>query len=157
MLHVNDQAPDFTVLNQRHEPVSLSSFRDKATVVLYFYPKDDTPGCTIEANQFTALANEFAALDAHVFGVSRDDCASHQAFIDKYALQVELLADTDGELCNAYGVWQEKEKNGVRKMGIVRSTFIVDKSGRLVDVMYGVSPEGHAQDILNRLQRLADD
>jgi peroxiredoxin Q/BCP len=157
MLHANDPAPDFTVINQRQEPVSLSSFRGKANVVLYFYPRDDTPGCTIEANQFTALADEFAALDARVIGVSRDDCASHQAFIDKYSLKVELLADTDGELCRAYAVWQEKEKNGEKKMGIVRSTFIIDKSGRLVDVMYGVSPEGHAQDILNRLQRLATD
>ena len=154
MLHVNDPAPDFTVFNQRREPVSLSSFRDKATVVLYFYPRDDTPGCTIEANQFTELAYEFAALGAHVIGVSRDDCASHQAFIDKYGLQVELLADTDGELCRAYDVWQEKEKNGVKTMGIVRSTFIIDRSGNLIDVMYGVSPEGHAREVLDHLQQL---
>lgn len=153
MLHVNDPAPDFTLENQRREPVSLAAFRDKATVVLYFYPKDDTPGCTIEARQFTALANEFAALGVQVIGVSQDDCASHQAFSEKYGLRVELLADTDGELCRAYGVWQEKEKNGEKKMGIVRSTFIIDKAGKLIDVRYGVSPEGHAQAILEQLRQ----
>jgi peroxiredoxin Q/BCP len=154
MLHVNDPAPDFTLDNQDGEPVSLAAFRGKATIVLYFYPKDDTPGCTIEANQFTALADEFGALGVHVLGVSRDDCASHQAFSEKYGLRVELLADTDGELCRAYGVWQEKEKNGEKKMGIVRSTFIIDTSGKLIDVRYGVSPEGHAQAILEHLRQV---
>jgi peroxiredoxin Q/BCP len=154
MLSRSQAAPAFTVANEAGTPVSLSDFRGRKNVVLYFYPKDDTPGCTIEANQFTALADAFAAADTVVLGVSKDDCASHRQFIDKYALRVMLLADTDGTLSNAYGVWQEKEKDGVRRMGIVRSTFIIDKHGTLVDVAYGVNPDGHAQEVLERVRRL---
>lgn len=152
MIKTQQQAPEFSALNQQQQNVSLSIFRDKNIVVLYFYPKDDTPGCTIEANQFTALIEEFSALDTVVLGVSKDNCESHQSFREKYKLEVDLLADTSGELCEAYGVWQEKEKNGVKKMGIVRSTFIIDKQGKLIDVLYGVSAEGHAQEILNRIK-----
>jgi peroxiredoxin len=122
--------------------------------VLYFYPKDDTPGCTIEANQFTDLTDEFATLDTVVIGVSKDNCASHQAFIDKFGLRVILLADTTGELCEAYGVWQEKEKNGVKTMGIVRSTFIIDKQGKLIDAEYGVTADGHALAVLEKIKQL---
>jgi peroxiredoxin Q/BCP len=103
--------------------ISLSDYTGKQNVVLYFYPKDDTPGCTIEANQFTALVSEFAKADTVVLGVSKDSCQSHQAFIDKFGLKLDLLADTEGKLCDAYAVWQEKEKNGVKKMGIVRSNL----------------------------------
>ena len=89
-----------------------------------------------------------------VLGVSKDSCESHQAFIDKFGLQVELLADTTGELCDTYGVWQEKEKKGVKKMGIVRSTFVINKEGELVDAMYSVSADGHAQEILEKVKEL---
>ena len=154
MLAQNQNAPDFSAPNAAGRTVSLGDFAGKQNVVLYFYPKDDTPGCTIEANQFTALADQFAAADTAVIGVSKDSCESHQAFIDKFDLKVDLLADTDGTICGAYGVWQEKEKNGVKKMGIVRSTFIVDKNGRLAYVEYGVSPEGHAQAMLEQVQGL---
>ncbi|MDX1348297.1 MAG: peroxiredoxin [Thiomicrorhabdus chilensis] len=154
MLHSNQPAPDFSALNQHQQTVTSSDFIGHKNVVLYFYPKDDTPGCTIEANEFTQMANEFAAADTVVLGVSKDSCASHQTFIDKFSLQVELLADTSGELCEAYGVWQEKEKNGIKKMGIVRSTFIIDKQGKLVEALYGVKPEGHAQAILEKVKTL---
>lgn len=154
MLEKDQEAPDFTALNQDEKPVRLADYRDRKHVVLYFYPKDDTPGCTIEANQFTALADEFAKADTVVIGVSRDDCGSHQAFMDKYGLSLELLADTDGKLCELYGVWQEKEKDGVRKMGIVRSTFVIDKTGRLAAAQYGVSPDGHAAAILEEVRGL---
>jgi peroxiredoxin len=154
MLSRSQAAPAFTVANEAGTPVSLSDFRGRKNVVLYFYPKDDTPGCTIEANQFTALADEFAAADTVVLGVSKDDCASHRQFIDKHALKVMLLADVDGTLSNAYGVWQEKEKDGIKRMGIVRSTFIIDKHGTLVEVSYGVNPDGHAQEVLERVRRL---
>jgi peroxiredoxin Q/BCP/two-component system osmolarity sensor histidine kinase EnvZ len=122
--------------------------------VLYFYPKDDTPGCTIEANDFTKLANEFAELDTVVIGVSKDSCESHQAFINKYGLNVQLLADTSGELCDSYGVWQEKEKQGVKKMGIVRSSFIINKDGIVEEAMYGVTADGHAQEVLEKIKQL---
>jgi len=154
MLENNQTAPDFSLLNQAQQTIQLSYFKDKKNVVLYFYPKDDTSGCTIEANQFTALANEFAALDTVIIGVSKDTCESHQAFIDKYNLNLELLADVGGTLCESYGVWQEKEKKGVKKMGIVRSTFIINKQGALAYVEYGVTADGHAQAILNELKQL---
>lgn len=154
MLEKNQIAPEFSSPNQHNEMIRLSDFRGSKNVVLYFYPKDDTPGCTIEANQFTALADEFTQADTVVLGVSKDSCASHQAFIDKYDLKVNLLADTSGELCDAYGVWQEKEKNGLKKMGIVRSTFVINKQGELVEVLYGITDaDGHAQEILEKVHQ----
>ena len=154
MLEKNQTAPAFSSLNQNNEMISLSDYAGEKNIVLYFYPKDDTPGCTIEANQFTELASDFAKVDTVIMGVSKDSCESHQAFIDKFGLAVDLLADTSGELCDAYGVWQEKEKNGVKKMGIVRSTFIINKAGLLVEVIYGVVPEGHAQEMLGKISQL---
>lgn len=154
MLEKNQTAPAFSTPNQYNEMISLSDFRGSRNVVLYFYPKDDTPGCTIEANQFTELADEFAEADTVLLGVSKDSCESHRAFIDKFGLKVDLLADTSGELCDAYGVWQEKEKNGVKKKGIVRSTFVIGREGRLVEAMYGVTADGHAREILEKVRGL---
>ena len=154
LLEKNQAAPDFNTVNQANEAIKLSNYKGRKNVVLYFYPKDDTPGCTIEANQFTALAGEFAATDTVVLGVSKDNCESHQEFIKKYNLNVELLADTSGELCEAYGVWQEKKKDGVKKMAIIRSTFIIDKQGELIEALYKVDHEGHAQAMLNRVNRI---
>ena len=149
MLTLNQTAPDFDAVDEAGHPLRLADFLGSKNVVLYFYPKDDTPGCTIEANQFSALIAEFNKLDSVVIGVSKDSCTSHQAFIDKFALKVHLLSDTSGKVCEDYGVWQEKEKNGVKKMGIVRSTFVVDKHGMLKSVEYGVTAEGHAQRVLD--------
>jgi peroxiredoxin Q/BCP len=154
MLEQHQQAPQFSAKNQFNETVNLSDYLGKKNVVLYFYPKDDTPGCTIEANQFTQLAEEFAKADAVVIGVSKDTCASHTDFINKYGLKVDLLSDEDGKLCESYGVWQEREKNGVKSMAILRSTFIINKKGELVDVAYGVTPEGHAQEVLEKVKNL---
>lgn len=154
MLEKNQVAPSFTTVNQENKTISLSDYKGKKNVVLYFYPKDDTPGCTIEANQFTERASDFAKVDTVVLGVSKDSCESHQAFVDKYGLKVDLLADTTGELCDAYGVWQEKEKNGVKKMGIVRATFVINKEGVLVAVNYDVTADGHAQEILDKVSQL---
>ena len=154
MLEKNQLAPEFSAPNQDNKIVKLSDYKNSKNVILYFYPKDDTPGCTIEANQFTELAKEFAELDTVVLGVSKDSCQSHQAFIGKYALKVDLLADTKGELCDSYGVWQEKEKAGVKSMGIVRSTFLINKAGILEDAMYGVNADGHAQAMLEKVKKL---
>lgn len=154
MLEAQQKAPDFQSVNQYDQPVSLSDYLGKKNVVLYFYPKDDTPGCTIEANEFTQKASEFAEYDTVVIGVSKDNCESHRAFIDKFGLKVDLLADTGGELCEKYGVWREREKNGVKSMAIFRSTFIIDKQGNLADVEYGVNPEGHAQAVLEKVKKL---
>jgi len=154
MLKKNTTAPNFKTVNQNNTVISLSDFNQQKNIVLYFYPKDDTTGCTIEANQFTDIIEQFTELDTVVLGVSKDDCQSHTNFINKFNLKIDLLADTDGSLCDAYGVWQEKEKNGVKKMGIVRSTFVIDKSGNLVDVEYGVTADGHAQTVLEKIKAL---
>ncbi|MFQ5596768.1 MAG: peroxiredoxin [Nitrospiria bacterium] len=153
MLKTQDPAPDFSIPDQNNQVITLSDFKGKKNVVLYFYPKDDTPGCTIEANQFTALAEAFEALDTVVIGVSKDSCDSHKAFIEKHGLQVVLLADTTGELCERYDVWRERKKYGFKRMGILRSTFVINKEGRLAEVMYDVKPEGHAQEILEKVER----
>jgi len=154
MLQENNLAPSFAEPNQNNETISLSDYVGNKNIILYFYPKDDTPGCTIEANQFTHLVNDFAENDTIILGVSKDSCQSHQDFIQKFDLKIDLLADVDGTLCDAYGVWQEKEKNGIKKMGIVRSTFLIDKEGLLKYVEYGVSAEGHAQEMLDRVKKL---
>ena len=154
MISVQQAAPVFSTVDQNNNTVSLADFAGKKNVVLYFYPKDDTPGCTIEANQFTQYINEFSEHDTVVNGVSKDNCDSHLAFIDKFDLKVGLLADSSGELCDAYGVWQEKERNGIKSMGIVRSTFIIDKSGIIRFAEYGVTPEGHALAILEKIKAL---
>ena len=108
MLEIQQLAPQFSVKDQRNQLVKLSDFTNKKNIVLYFYPKDDTPGCTIEANDFTRLAKEFNQYDTVVIGVSKDSCESHVDFINKYELKVMLLADTEGELCESYDVWREK-------------------------------------------------
>ena len=154
MLENHQIAPLFVSINQQNKPVQLADYLGKKNVVLYFYPKDDTPGCTIEANDFTKLAAVFSAHDTVVIGVSKDSCESHQAFIDKFGLKVELLADTTGEVCERYGVWREREKNGVKSMAILRSTFIINKAGLLENVMYGITHDGHAQDVLAQIKRI---
>ena len=154
MLEVNQTAPAFSAINQDEETVTLAEFAGKKNVVLYFYPKDDTPGCTTEANEFTALIDEFAAADTVVLGVSKDTCAKHQKFISKHGLKVQLLADTEGELCELYGTWGLRKFMGREYMGIGRSTFVIDKQGKLVEVNYKVKAKGHAAAILEIVQGL---
>ena len=154
MLETNQPAPDFTSINQDGENISLAQFRGDKNVVLYFYPKDDTPGCTIEANEFTGLIDEFAAADTVVLGVSKDSCEKHQKFINKHGLKVALLADTGGELCELYGTWGERKFMGKKYMGIGRSTFVIDKQGNLAHVDYKVKAKGHAQAILDIVKGL---
>ncbi len=154
MLEAGQPAPDFTSVNQDGDPVGLAQFRDRQNVVLYFYPKDDTPGCTVEANEFTELLDEFAAADTVVLGVSKDSCEKHRKFIAKHGLRVELLADTDGALCEAYGTWGKRKFMGREYMGIGRSTFVIDKHGELVHADYKVKAKGHAAAILEIVRGL---
>lgn len=147
-------APDFTLPDADMELIKLSKFKGK-TVVLYFYPKDDTPGCTVQAIEFSDLEDEFSKYGAVVLGISRDDCISHAGFRDKHGLSVLLLSDEDGKVCEKYGVWQEKEKDGVRKMGIVRSTFVIDPEGNVRHAFYGVNAKGHATEILNLIKEMS--
>ncbi len=154
MLEAGQSAPEFTSVNQDGDPVELAQFRGKQNVVLYFYPKDDTPGCTVEANEFTALLDDFAAADTVVLGVSKDSCEKHRKFIAKHGLRVELLADTDGALCEAYGTWGKRKFMGREYLGIGRSTFVIDKQGKLVHVDYRVKAKGHAAAILEIVRGL---
>jgi len=154
MLEKNQPAPDFTGVNQDNKSVSLSQFKGKQNVVLYFYPKDDTPGCTIEANEFTTLVKEFAEANVVVLGVSKDSCEKHRKFIDKYSLKVELLADTSGDICEKYHTWGEQRFMGKKYMGIARSTFVIDKAGQLIEALYKVKARGHAQQMLELVREL---
>ncbi len=149
MLHVGDKAPDIFLPDSEMGIRSLADFAG-TRLVLFFYPKDDTPGCTIQANEFSDLVDDFETVGTTVVGVSMDDCFSHQRFRDKYGLNLILLADVEGEVCSSYGVLQEREKNGVKKVGLVRSTFVIDPDGK---VEYGVSPKGHADKILNLVRQ----
>jgi peroxiredoxin Q/BCP len=154
MLKAGDKAPDFSLPDADMSFVGLKQFKGKKNVVMYFYVRDDTPGCTTQAIEFSELESEFAAHDTVVLGVSRDDCISHGVFRDKHGISVQLLADKEGEVCQAYGVWQEKEKDGVKRMGIVRSTFIIDKKGIIRHALYGVQSKGHAEEILEMIKEM---
>ncbi len=154
MLEAGQQAPQFACPNQDGDDVSLSQFAGEKNVILYFYPKDDTPGCTTEALDFTALINEFDAADAVVLGVSKDSVAKHQKFIAKRDLKVQLLSDESGELCESYGVWGLKKFMGREFMGINRTTFIIDKTGVIQEVYPKVKVKGHADAVLEAVKAL---
>ena len=148
------EAPHFELPDADMQTFSLTSQQGKKNVVLYFYPKDDTPGCTLEANEFSNLEEEFAKFDTVVIGISRDDCLSHASFRDKYGLSVLLLSDPDARVCKRYGVMYEKEVDGQKKLSIKRSTFVIDQNGDLRHVVYGVQAHGHAQEVLNLIKEL---
>lgn len=152
-LSVGNEAPHFELPDADMQTFSLAAQQGK-NVVLYFYPRDDTSGCTLEANEFTNLIDDFGRLDAVVVGVSRDDCASHASFRDKYGLAVHLLADTDARACQNYAVMYEKESESGKVWAIKRSTFVIDKTGKLRHVMYGVKAAGHAQEVLNLIKEM---
>ncbi|HEY0665582.1 MAG TPA: peroxiredoxin [Gallionella sp.] len=148
------EAPHFELPDADMKPFALASVLGRKNVVLYFYPKDDTPGCTMEANEFSELEEDFAKYDTIVIGISRDDCLSHASFRDKYGLSVLLLSDPDARVCKRYGVMHEKEVDGHKKQAIQRSTFVMDRHGKLRHTVYGVHAHGHAQEILNLIKEL---
>lgn len=148
------EAPHFELPDADMQTFSLTSQLGIKNIVLYFYPRDDTPGCTLEANEFSDLEEEFAKFDTTVIGISRDDCLSHASFRDKYGLSVLLLSDPDARVCKRYGVMYEKEVEGQKKISIRRSTFVIDRQGRLRHVVYGVQAHGHAQEMLNLIKEL---
>lgn len=154
MLQTGQPAPNFTLPDADMQAVSLSAFKGRKHVVLYFYPRDGTPGCILEAAEFTDHEEQFHKHDCVILGVSRDDCLAHAAFRDKHGLSIGLLSDPEGEVCRQYGVLQEKETEGVRRECLVRSTFVIDKHGVLRHVHYGVSPRGHATEIYDVVRRL---
>ena len=147
MLEVGSKAPDFTLKNQEGQEVSLSQFAGKR-VVLYFYPRDNTPGCTRQACGFAQNYEGFTQRDVVVIGVSKDSVASHLKFAQKYELPFVLLSDPDLEAIQAYGVWQEKKLYGKVSMGVVRTTYIIDPQGVIEKVMPKVKPDTNATEIL---------
>jgi peroxiredoxin Q/BCP len=147
------QAPDFTAATSDGTELSLRSFRGKI-VVLYFYPKDDTPGCTKEACSFRDAAAELAQLGAAVLGVSRDTVKSHQRFKEKYSLNFPLVADPEGHIVAAYGAWKEAPTAGAPAKGINRSTFIIDEQGVVWHIWRGVKVDGHLDDVLSAVREL---
>jgi peroxiredoxin Q/BCP len=149
-----DMAPDFSLPNQNGETVSLSDFRGKK-VVLYFYPKDDTPGCTKEACSFRDNIPHFDTKDAIIFGISFDDANSHQKFIEKYGLNFQLLSDLDKEVAKKYGVYVQKNMYGNISWGIERSTFVIDREGRIAAAIRRVQVDGHTEEVLNILNSLS--
>lgn len=147
-------APAFSAPRDGGETVSLAGYAGQI-VVLYFYPRDDTPGCTTEALEFTALAEEFAALGAVVIGVSKDDIAKHDKFRDKHGLGVVLISDAETSMAEDYGVWKEKRMYGKTFMGIERTTFVIDGTGTIQHVFNKVKPAGHAAAVLETVRGLA--
>jgi peroxiredoxin Q/BCP len=147
------RAPDFTLASDRGGDVTLSALRGRK-VVLYFYPKDDTPGCTIQACDFRDAQPTFDGLDAVVLGVSADSVASHVKFREKFALNFPLLADVDHAVSLAYGVWKEKSLYGRTFMGIERSTFLIDEDGVVIEAWRKVSPKGHADMLAEAITRV---
>ena len=150
MLEVGMKAPEFCLSDKDGNAVSLSSLLGKKTVI-YFYPKDNTPGCTRQACAFAGLYNEFEKRGVNVVGISKDSVASHVKFAEKYGLPFILLADTELEAIKAYGVWQEKKLYGKASMGVVRTTFLLDENGVITKIMPKVKPDTNAAEILAEL------
>ena len=150
MIQEGMQAPAFTLADKDGNTVSLSEFLAKK-VVLYFYPKDNTPGCTRQACAFAAAYGEFAEKNAVVVGISKDSVSSHLKFAEKYHLPFVLLSDPDLQAIRAYGVWQEKKLYGKTSMGVVRTTFLIDEQGKILKIMPKVKPDTNAADVLKLL------
>lgn len=154
MLQDGDQAPGFDLPADGGERLDLAAFRGRS-VVLYFYPKDDTPGCTIEAHEFSSLMEEFRRAGAVVIGISPDSPSSHDKFKCKHELDLRLASDAQNAVANAYGVWVEKQMYGRKFMGVERATFLVSPQGRIARVWRKVSPKGHAAEVLAAVREQA--
>ncbi|MBV1709874.1 MAG: thioredoxin-dependent thiol peroxidase [Erysipelothrix sp.] len=148
MLLEKEKAPDFNLLNEKGENVTLADFRNKR-VILYFYPKDDTPGCTTQACSYRDHFDEFVKRGYQIVGISKDDLKSHQKFLEKYELNFTLLSDPDTTVIQQYGCWKEKSLYGKKYMGTARTTFILDEEGTIVKIFENVDPKGDVQQVLS--------
>jgi len=152
---IGQKIPSFKLLTSHGQTISLQDFVGKKNVVLYFYPKDDTPGCTKEACGLRDVFKQIEKQDTVILGVSPDGIKSHQAFIEKYQLPFTLLSDEDHKLAEAFGVWVEKNMYGRKYMGIARTTFIIGKDGKIVHIFPKVSPDGHEKEVLEVLKEMS--
>jgi len=151
MVKVNEKAPDFCLKNQNNEDVCLKDFKGKWTI-LYFYPKDNTPGCSLEARNFSQSANDFEKQNAKIIGISPDSTSSHKNFEDKHSLSINLLSDPDHIILEKYGVWKPKKMYGREFMGVIRSTFLINPEGNIAHIWPKVKVAGHINDVMNRLK-----
>lgn len=154
MVNEGDQAPNVTLDTSEGRSVRLADLRGQK-IVLYFYPRDDTPGCTQEAKDFTVMSPQFDEAKTRIIGISKDSVASHTQFADKYAIPYALAADTSGRVCEAFGTWVEKSMYGKKYMGIDRATFLIDGEGRIVRAWRKVKVPGHVKDVLDAARSIA--
>jgi peroxiredoxin Q/BCP len=153
MLKINTKAPDFTLTSTNNTDYSLKKSSGKY-VVIYFYPKDDTPGCTIEANDFNKLLPQFKKLNCEVFGISKDNLKSHDKFKEKYKLKFDLLSDEELTVLKKFKVWGKKKFMGREFMGILRTTFLIDKKGKILRIWENVKVKDHAKEVLETLKEI---
>ena len=153
MLKINTKAPDFTLTSTNNTDYSLKKSLGKY-VVIYFYPKDDTPGCTIEANDFNKLLPQFKKLNCEVFGISKDNLKSHDKFKEKYQLKFDLLSDEELTVLKKFKVWGKKKFMGREFMGILRTTFLIDKKGKILKIWENVKVKDHAKEVLETLKEI---
>ena len=152
-LKIGDNAPAINSVDQNGDAITLKQFKGKK-VVLYFYPKDDTPGCTIETNDFNKLLPKFKKMDCDVFGVSKDDLKSHHKFKEKFKIKFDLLSDVELSILKKYKVWAKKKFMGREFMGIVRSTFLIDPNGKIIEIWDNVKVKDHAKEVLDTLKSI---
>ena len=154
MLQSGDHAPLFSLPDADMQMFDLAATLNTQHVVLYFYPRDNTPGCTLQAAEFSDHEDQFARHHCTIVGVSPDDCLTHADFRDLHGLSIRLLADEDNQVCRLYDVWQPREFDGVKKMGVLRSTFLIDRSGVIRHALYNVNPRGHAAQVFELVRRM---
>jgi thioredoxin-dependent peroxiredoxin len=152
-MEIGQSAPEFTGLDRSGKSISLQDFHDR-WLVLYFYPKDNTPGCTTEAIEFTTNLAEFQALNAEIVGISPDSIASHDKFITKHSLQITLVSDPEHQIAESFDVWQLKKFMGKEYMGIIRSTFLIDPTGKIAQIWPNVRVKNHVDNVLAKLKQL---
>ena len=153
MVKLNNKAPNFKAQSTSNKSYSLNDSKGKY-VVLYFYPKDDTPGCTIETKDFNSLLSKFKKLNCEIYGISKDDLKSHNKFKEKYKVKFNLLADVEKKIIKDYKVWGKKKFMGKEFMGIIRTTFLIDKKGKVIKIWKNVKVKDHAKEVLNFLESI---
>lgn len=157
LLKTGQTAPDFILPDADMQEVALRGLLGHQHVILFFYPRDGTPSCTLEATDFSDHAEDFARAGCLLLGVSRDDCLKHAEFRDREGIAIPLLSDADGAVCKRYGVWQAREVDGHRKFGIARSTFVIDRGGLIRHALYNVNHRGHAAEMLRLAKELKNE